>query len=406
MNDAAQSAMQPSPSMGRFARSRGHAHLIWFVVPLIALLAAAGWLIGSDWLRAFQTQGVPPVEKITFERTILDHDGIRVQVRATGSEPVAIAQIQVDEAYWSFTQDPPGSLGHLSSAWLHIPYPWVLGEKHEIKLVTRTGTTFKKDIDVAVPTPQAQRGHLAPQALLGAFVGIVPVIIGMLFYPAMRGMGMRGIDFVLALTVGLLAFLFADSLKEAFELATKATPAFQGIVMVCMVAVFAFLVLLVVGRRHGTPTGPALATYIALGIGLHNLGEGLAIGAAFAAGVAGLGAFLVLGFTLHNVTEGIGIVAPITDVRPSILTFAGLALMAGGPAIPGIWLGSFSYSPHWSALALAIGAGAILQVIVEVGAYLTRLARQREASPISPSALSGLIVGVGVMYATAMLVKI
>jgi zinc transporter ZupT len=80
--------------------------------------------------------------------------------------------------------------------------------------------------------------------------------------------------------------------------------------------------------------GLALATYIALGIGRHNLGEGLAIGAAFAAGVAGLGVFLVLGFTLHNVTEGIGIAAPLTGARPSLLAFAGLALLAGGPAIP------------------------------------------------------------------------
>ncbi len=122
--------------------------------------------------------------------------------------------------------------------------------------------------------------------------------------------------------------------------------------------------------------------------------------------MAGLGAFLVLGFTLHNVTEGIGIVAPLTDARPSISTFAGLALLAGGPAIPGIWLGSVSYSPHWTALALAVGAGAILQVIVEVGAYLLRLAGKRGESLISPGALAGLIVGIGVMYATAMLVKI
>jgi zinc transporter ZupT len=406
MNDTAHSPADASASVGGLARPPSRAHLLWFIVPLIALPAAAGWLVAGDWLRAFQAQGVPPVEKITFERTILDHDGIRVQVRATGSEPLTIAQVQVDEAYWSFTQDPPGALGHLSSAWLSIPYPWVLGEKHEIKVVTKTGTIFKKDIDVAVATPQPQRGHLAPQALLGAFVGIVPVVIGMLFYPGMRGMGMRGLSFVLALTVGLLAFLFADSLKEAFELAVKATPAFQGIVMVCLVAGLAFLLLFVVGRRHGTPTGLALATYIALGIGLHNLGEGLAIGAAFAAGVAGLGAFLVLGFTLHNVTEGIGIVAPLTGARPSLLTFAGLALLAGGPAIPGIWLGSLSYSPHWSALALAVGAGAILQVIVEVGTYLTRLAGKRGASLVSPSALGGLVVGLGVMYATAMLVKI
>jgi ZIP family zinc transporter len=222
----------------------------------------------------------------------------------------------------------------------------------------------------------------------------------------MRNIGGKGMNFILALTVGLLAFLFIDSMKEALELAGKAAPSFQGTTMVLLVAATAFLLLFVIGRRHGMPTGLALATYIALGIGLHNLGEGLAIGAAFAAGVAGLGAFLVLGFTLHNVTEGIGIVAPIVDNRPSLPIFGGLALLAGAPAIVGMWLGSLSYSPQWSALALAIGAGAILQVIVEVGAYLARRAGWHEIKWLSPSTLSGFVVGIGVMYVTAMLVKI
>jgi len=381
------------------------ASLLWVVLPLLALVLSTVWLVGSDWLRAFDT-GAPPVEKLTFERTILDGDGIHVTVRAGGSEPVTIAQVQVDDAYWTFRQEPPGPLDRLAAAWLHIPYPWVLGEKHEIKVVSKTGTTFKKEIEVAVPTPQPQIGVLGPQALLGAFVGIVPVVIGMLFYPALRGFGGQRMNFLLALTVGLLVFLFIDSLKEAIEFGIKAASAFQGIAMVLVVAAIAFIVLFVVGRRHGTPTGVALAAYIALGIGLHNFGEGLAIGAAFAAGVAGLGVFLVMGFTLHNVTEGIGIVAPLLDSRPSFPTFIWLALLAGAPAIPGLWLGSVSYAPQWSALALAIGAGAILQVIVEVSAYLAQSAAKRGERWMTPSALAGLVVGLGVMYATAILVKV
>jgi zinc transporter ZupT len=371
---------------------------------LLALILASVWLVTSDWLKAFDT-GAPPVEKLGFERTVLDNDGIHLQVRAGGSAELSIAQVLVDDAYWSFRQEPGGALAPLSSAWLHIPYPWVLAEKHEVKVLTRTGVVFKHEIEVAVPTPQAEIGHLGPQALLGTFVGIVPVIIGMLFYPALRGVGRNGLNFVLALTIGLLAFLFIDSMKEAIEFGLKSADSFQGIPMVVLVASAAFLLLYAVGHRHGTPTGLALATFIALGIGLHNFGEGLAIGAAFTAGVAGLGVFLVLGFTLHNVTEGIGIVAPLVDEKPALPAFLGLALLAGAPAILGIWIGSLSYAPHWAALALAIGAGAILQVIVEVGAYLKRRAGPSEAW-FTPSTLAGLTLGIAIMYVTAIFVKV
>lgn len=394
-------------SNGAYARKSAPltAKLLWFALPLVALVAACVWLVTSDWLSTFDT-GAPPVEKLTFERTILDGDGIHVLVRAGGSGPMTIAQVLVDDAYWSFRQDPAGPIDRLSTAWLHIPYPWVLGEKHDVKVLTRTGVAFVKTIDVAVATPQARLSFLGPQALLGAFVGIVPVVIGMLFYPALRGAGRNGLNFVLALTVGLLVFLFIDTMEEALEFAEQSAESFQGTTMVLLVAAAVFLLLYAVGRRKGTPTGLALATYIALGIGLHNFGEGLAIGAAFTAGIAGLGTFLVLGFTLHNVTEGIGIVAPLAESRPPLPTFIGLALLAGAPAIVGIWLGSLSYSPQWAALALAIGAGAILQVIVEVGAYLMRRAGGGGNAWLAPSTITGLTLGIVIMYATAMLVKV
>jgi hypothetical protein len=381
------------------------ASLLWLLAPLVALVVAGIALYLWDPLKAFDT-GAPPVEKLTFERVVLDSNGIHVKVRAGGSEAMTIAQVQVDEAYWTFTQDPPGELPRVSSAWLHIPYPWILGEKHEVKVVTNTGTTFKREIEVAVPSPRLSGGMLAMQAIVGAFVGIVPVAIGLMFFPALRGLGVRGLGFVLALTVGLLAFLLVDTVEEAIELAVKAAPTFQGIAMVTMTAVVTALGLFVIGRRAGTPTGLALAAFIALGIGLHNLGEGLAIGAAFATGAAPLGTFLVLGFTLHNITEGIGIASPLVEKRPPLTTFVWLALLAGGPAIVGMWLGSLAYAPQWAAFALAIGAGAILQVVVEVTAYLMRTSERHGVPWLTAPVLGGFAVGVIAMYVTGMLVKI
>lgn len=394
---------ETGPAPSESLRSR--AALVWALLPLAALAIAIAWLVVADPLRSFDN-GAPPVESLTFERTVLSSDGIDLVVRAGGSEPMTIAQVLVDDAYWQFTQNPPGPIARGDTARIRVPYPWVLGEAHAVKIITNTGATFEHEIPVAVPTPVVDAGSLGSQALLGAFVGIVPVAIGLMFYPALRGVGRSGMNFLLAMTVGLLAFLMIDAAGEAFELAGKAAAIFQGQAMVVLAAVASFLLLMAAGRRSGTPAGLTLATFIALGIGLHNLGEGLAIGAAFAVGAAGLGTFLVLGFTIHNITEGIGIAAPMLKTRPPLWTFPALTLLAGGPAVLGLWIGSLAYAPQWSALALAVGAGAILQVIIEVGAYLARSDGRGTSTFFSWPVVAGLAFGVAFMYGTAMLVKI
>jgi ZIP family zinc transporter len=395
-------AVHSVDSAASHARS---SRVLWLALPILFLALSIAWIYANDPLKGFNN-GAPPVENLTFERTILNDTGIHLLVRAGGSGPLRIAQVQVDDAYWQFVQEPSGELARGSSAWVHLQYPWVLGEKLAIRVVTNLGTTFEKEIAVAVPTPSGTVGQLKSQALLGIIVGIVPVAIGLMFYPALRGIGQRGMFFLLALTIGLLAFLFVDTVEEAFEIIGEAAPLFQGTVLVVLTAAAAFLILMWAGRRRGTPTGLALASYIALGIGLHNLGEGLAIGAAFAAGSAGLGTFLVVGFAIHNITEGIGIAAPILRIRPPIWVFVALVLLAGGPAVFGMWIGSLAYAPQWSAVALAIGAGAILQVIIEVGAYLMRSSTDGPRALFAPSTMAGLGVGVAFMYLTAMVVRV
>lgn len=379
--------------------------LLLVLVPLAAMLGAFVWIASLDPLRGFNN-GAPPVEALTVERTILDRSGISLRVRAGGSEAMVVAQVAVDDAYWTFTQEPAGPIARGDAVWLRIPYPWVLGEAHNVNLLSNTGATFGHEIGVAVSTPRAAWGQLRLQAVIGAIVGLLPVALGLMFYPAMKGVSRSGMNFLLALTVGLLAFLLIDTISEALELSTEAAAIFQGSAMVWLAALASFLLLMAIGRWRGNPEGIALAFYIALGIGLHNFGEGLAIGGAFAAGSAGLGTFLVLGFALHNVTEGIGIAAPMLRARPTLWTFAALTLLAGGPAILGMWAGSLAYAPQWSALALAVGAGAILQVMVEVTAYLLRQNADRQAALMSPAVLGGFLGGIAFMYATAALIKI
>jgi zinc transporter ZupT len=383
----------------------GLTRLLLIIVPLAAMLGAFVWIASLDPLRSFNN-GAPPVEALTVERTILDESGIGLLVRAGGSDAMVIAQVVVDDAFWTFNQDPPGPIARGNTVWLQIPYPWVLGEAHLVTVLSNTGTAFEHEIAVAVPTPKATASQLYIQALVGAIVGLLPVALGLMFYPAMRGVGRDGMNFLLALTVGLLAFLLIDMVLEAQELAASAAALFQGSAMVWLTALASFLLLMAIGRWQGQPAGLALAFYIALGIGLHNFGEGLAIGGAFAAGSAGLGTFLVLGFALHNVTEGIGIAAPMLRVRPPLWTFAALTLLAGGPAVLGMWAGSLAYAPQWSAFALAVGAGAIMQVVVEVSAYLIRQNDGQHSALYSPAVLGGFLGGLVFMYATAALIKV
>ena len=300
---------------------------------------------------------------------------ITLTLRTDGSEPVIVAQVQVDGAYRTFTASP-----HVPSAWLgrtriDIPYPWIAGEAHHIALVTQTGTLVDHTIEVAQETPALDGTSFILLATVGTLLGVIPVAIGLLAWPAMRSISQGGMNFLLALTIGLLAFLLIDTIGEGLEEAAETIGRLRGPVLFWVVLALTTLILLALGRRGGrAPEGLALAGFIALGIGLHNLGEGLAVGAALATGSAALATYLVIGFTIHNVTEGIGIAAPLARERPRFVDFVWLAALAGLPAIIGTIVGTQAVSPLWIAVCFAIGAGAILQVIIEVGALMTRRA--------------------------------
>lgn len=367
------------------------------VLPLVLLLFLLGLFLTPKQLL---DRDSPPVESLKVERTILDEDGMTLKLRAAGSQPMQIAQVQVDGAYWQFSQQPPENIPRLETATLKIPYPWVSGETHHLSFLTNTGITFDHTIEVALATPQWSLSTLLTYSWLGLYVGLVPVGLGMLCYPYLKRLGQSGLAFILSLTLGLLAFLLVDTFQEGLEIGKQAVSALQGEALVWFGSAIALLTLLTIGRRKGK-SPKALSTYLALGIGLHNFGEGLAIGTAFAVGELALGTFLVMGFTLHNLTEGLGIVSPLLKQTPRFWYFVFLAMLAGLPAIPGIWFGAFAFSPHWAALFFGIGSGAILQVMIELGGYFW--SQQRDQ--LSPLNLAGFTLGIAVMYGTGILVK-
>jgi zinc transporter ZupT len=383
------------------------------LLPLMLLGALLALIVWSGPGDAVRGDGFPPVERVTFQRVVLEPGVILATVLNDGPDPVTISQVVVDDAFWTFTTEQGTSLSHLGRTTLRIPYPWVQGEKHVVRVLTSTGTAFEHEIPVAVATPEPSARFFGVFTLIGLYVGVIPVVIGLLWFPFVARVSARGMDFLLALTIGLLAFLFVDGSTEGLEAAELLPASYQGVVLFALAAAGAYLALEGIGawvrsRRRATTergNGWVLALLIAIGIGLHNFGEGLAIGSAFALGEAALGTLLIVGFTLHNTTEGLAIIAPLARERqrPSIGSLLMLGLIGGLPTIAGAWLGGFVYSPVWSVLFLAIGVGAIAQVVAQIVRQMAK-----EGSTVATLArgpvLAGLLAGFAVMYVTGMLV--
>ena len=382
---------------------------IWLagILPLVLLagLVYVFFVVGPAGI--FEA-AFPPIEELTVERIHLKPNEMVVHVVNGGPDAVTIAQVMVDEAYWQHNIEPSRTVPRLGSAEITIPYPWVEGETHEVKLITSTGLTFAKTIEVAVESPEPNARYLWTFVLLGTYAGIIPVFLGLLWFPFLRKLNDKWLNFFLSLTVGLLLFLGVDALHEAFETADQVAGAFQGGGLVTLGFLISLLGLQAASKNQagqnntaGQPDHLWVAYMIALGIGLHNLGEGLAIGTAYSVGEIGLGAFLVIGFTLHNITEGLAIIVPIAKHRPRLWHFATLGAVAGVPTVFGTLIGGFSYSPIFSTLFLAIGAGAIFQVVYAVGKLMLQETKVGVANLLN---FAGLALGLVIMYTTALFV--
>lgn len=373
------------------------------ITPIIILAAMILYIFGPG--SQLLNLGVT-LPEITIEQIHFVDSEIQVVIRNTGPVDLWVAQADVNDRIQPAAIEPDRHLGRFETALVRIPFDWSPAQPYEIGITINDGARFAKSA-IAAPTLKPSAELVSYFAVIGTYVGIIPVMIGLLWLPFIAKLSAAKYRFFLALTVGLLLFLGIDTILEGLEISTeRLAGVFNGQLLVATVVICSFIGLYyisekLVNKAAGAIAKPvAISLMVSIGIGLHNLGEGLAIGAAVSLGQAALSTFLIIGFTIHNTTEGLAIAAPLAKHKPMIARLAAMGMIAGAPAIFGAWIGGFEYSPFAAIIFLGIGAGAIFQVIASILSWM----RQDENKIISAPAAAGIALGMLVMYLTSILV--
>jgi ZIP family zinc transporter len=412
------------------------------LIPLLVLGGMIVFLFGPG--QSFLNKGIA-LPEITIERTEFQEGKIVAYIRNTGPEEIEIAQADINDRIIPAAIEPGKTLSRLAEAKVIVPFSWTPGVPYEVGVTTSDGTRFSKKIDAAALAPVPNVAQASYFAVIGVYVGVIPVLIGLLWFPFIKRLSTNKYNFFLSLTVGLLVFLGIDALVESNEItAENIAGAFNGQVLIAMITILSFLALLYTSEKliqraimksatnskspllvsSSSSYSPdatiqqqqmikpvAIALMISIGIGLHNLGEGLAIGAAVVLGKVALSTFLIIGFALHNTTEGLAIVAPMAKSgKVMIRKLVAMGLIAGVPAIIGTWIGGFLYSPIAAIIFLSMGAGAIFQVVFSIASWMAKNNNNAAVDGgrktlLSTSIIAGFVVGMAIMYVTSLLVS-
>lgn len=375
------------------------------ITPIVLLAIVIAFLLGPA--STFLQFGVV-LPEVSIEKVEFIENEIQATVRNTGPIDVSVALADVNDRIQPAAIEPDSSLKRFETALVRIPFDWNEGQPYEIGVTVDDGTRFTTQVDAAFASLEPDVDLFVFLGMIGFLIGVVPIMIGLLWYPFIKKLGKNAFNFFLAFTMGLLIFLGIDAVLEASEISERhLSSIFNGELLIATVVILSFLSLYGIGQKliktenlSTLSKGLTISLMIAIGIGLHNLGEGLAVGAAIALGEVALSTFLIVGFATHNTTEGLAIAAPLTNSKAKIAKMVGLGLIAGAPAIFGCWVGGFSFSPLFTLIFLAIGAGAIFQVVISIFQYM----KDKSDLLSNTSLFAGVSVGLIVMYLTSVII--